>query len=116
MSEIQSIHKVLSTHRFPVHNEKQLQTDIAFIFERSGISYIREHILDNNNIIDFMSGDIGVEVKIKGNKKAIYLQCERYCDFPGIKSLLLITNRSMGFPKQINGKDCYVLNLGKAWL
>jgi hypothetical protein len=61
---------------------------------------------------------IGIEVKLGATqKRAIYRQCVRYCSFPQvIDELIMITNTSMGFPPEINGKSCYVLNLGKAWL
>jgi len=48
--------------------------------------------------------------------KRIYKQCERYCEFPEVKALLLITNKATGFPETINNKNCYILNLAKAWL
>lgn len=49
-------------------------------------------------------------------QKKIYKQCERYANFDQVKQLVLITNRSMGFPETINNKPCYVINIGRAWL
>lgn len=109
----------LQGKRLPLHDEKALQGAIWTIFQQSfdpGF-IIKELSLDKDNIIDFFVYDgIGIEVKIKGSKREIFRQCTRYCEFDEIKSLILITNLSMGFPEQINGKDCYVFKLGNAWL
>jgi len=107
--------KILSS-RFPLEVEKETQAAIEQKFKDNGIEYSREHKLDQNNIPDFFIDGTAIEIKIKGNAKSIYKQCERYCQFDEVKSLILVTNRSMGFPKEINGKPCYFINLGKAWL
>jgi hypothetical protein len=108
--------RLVSSARMPLHNEKELQKYIGNVFFKQEISFEREYKLDDDNIPDFFIDGIAIEVKIKGSKRAIYKQCERYCKFETVKTLILVTNRSMGFPKQINGKDCYVVLLGKAWL
>jgi len=113
---INTILKTLYSHRFPLVVEKETQAAIEEKFAENGVPYSREHRLDEKNIPDFFVDGIAIEVKIKGNAKQIYKQCERYCKFDEVKKLILVTNRSMGFPKEINGKDCYFINLGKAWL
>lgn len=112
---LSSIISVLQ-NRFPLEVEKETQAAIEQKLKDSGIEYSREHKLDQENIPDFFIDGIAIEIKIKGNAKSIYKQCERYCQFQEVKSLILVTNRSMGFPKEINGKPCYFINLGKAWL
>ena len=107
--------KILSS-RFPLEVEKETQAAIEQKFKDNGIYYSRENKLYQNNIPDFFIDGTAIEIKIKGNAKSIYKQCERYCQFDEVKSLILVTNRSMGFPKEINGKSCYFINLGKAWL
>lgn len=109
----------LQNKRFNLHDEKILQEEIykALVKALGDVRVEKEFEFDKNNIIDFrIDCSMGIEVKIKASKRAIYKQCERYCQFDTINSILLITNSSMGFPEQINGKDCYVLNLSKAWL
>jgi len=113
---INTILKTLYSHRFPLVIEKETQSAIEAKFLENNIEYSREHRLDNKNIPDFFIDGIAIEVKIKGNAKSIFKQCERYCKFDEVKKLILVTNRSMGFPKDIHGKDCYFINLGKAWL
>lgn len=114
--EIVDIIKLLSNKRFILNDEKELQKSIEDIFKTNSVQYEREYMLDKKNKPDFFINGIAIEVKIKGSAKSIYKQCERYCAFEQVKFLILVTGRSMGFPADINGKDCYVLNLGKAWL
>lgn len=111
--------KLLEGFRFSLQDEKRLQEEIDIIFhQKLPLDQIdREHRLDNKNIPDFLLfGNIAVEVKIKGSKKEIYKQCVRYCEFDRVQELILITNIAMGFPEQINNKNCYFFNLSKAWL
>lgn len=113
---ITNIIQILSSSRFNLENEKQTQSEIELKLKQNKINYVREHRLDEKNIPDFFIDGIAIEIKIKGNAKQIYKQCERYSKFDEVKNIMLVTNRSMGFPAEINGKSCYVVNLGKAWL
>jgi hypothetical protein len=109
--------KLLIGTRFPLNSEKALQEAIAIKFKSNFLGHQREYELNQHNIADFyIHGGVAIEVKIKASAKEIYRQCERYCQFDEVKSLILVTNRAMGFPKEINRKPCYLLNLGKAWL
>lgn len=119
MIDANQIMQVLCKKRFVISNEKTLQNDIhkVLLDEFPDAIIEKEVYLDDKNIIDFrIDGSLGIEVKIKGGKRALYNQCVRYCSFDEIQSLLLITSLSMGFPDEINGKYCYIQNLSKAWL
>ncbi|CDX26836.1 conserved hypothetical protein [Mesorhizobium plurifarium] len=107
---------VLCRCRFPLTDEKELQAAIAREFNDAGMDYGREHRLSERDVIDFRLGDVGVEVKIKGSKRSIYHQMERYAEHEVLKELVLISNVPMGFPPALNGKPVYFLNLAKAWL
>jgi hypothetical protein len=114
---VERIVGVLNSRRLNLSSEKELQKEIELLFWKNNIPFTREYRLDNKNIPDFFVDGVAIEVKIKGQKaKTIYKQCERYCQFEETKALLLITSRSMGFPEQINGKDCYYYSLSKNWL
>ena len=112
----QQVILALTGHRFPLHSEKAVQDEIAKLLTEKNIFYNREMELDKENRPDFMAGTTAIEVKISGQARAIYRQCERYCSFDLVTELVLITNKALGFPHQINGKNCYVINLGRAWL
>lgn len=115
---VSNIFETFKAKRFDLTDEKRLQGEI-FLALQSRIqsdTVQKEYTLDDKNRIDFLIGSVGIEVKIKGSKRDIYKQCERYCGFDTIKELVLVTNKSMGLPGKINGKDCFIIKLGMAWL
>lgn len=116
MDLITTVISTLSKGRFNVTNEKETQAQIALALKAAGFTFSQEYRLDPANIPDFFIEGIAIEVKIKGNSKKIYKQVERYSLFSEVKVLILVTNRSMGFPQEVNGKPVYLVNLGKAWL
>jgi hypothetical protein len=115
-SLLTTVGKIISAGRFSLENEKKLQIELEQKLTENGISFLREHHLDKKNIPDFFISGLAIEIKIKGNAVKIYKQLERYASFPEVKEVLLITNRSMGLPTEINGKPSYMIRLGRAWL
>ena len=113
---INDVINILGHRRLPLSTEQELQDAVEGMLRKHDIPYEREVKLSEHDRIDFMVFDMGIEIKIKGSAKSIYRQCERYCGFEEVGSLLLLTNRSMGFPEEIGGTSCYLLNLGKSWL
>lgn len=114
---VQEVIKTLSTFRVPLHDEKRLQAELVKLLPL----FIPEYRLTESDIIDFYQSGIGIEVKIKGSRRQIFHQVERYCRAEGynggpMHTLILLTNRSMGLPDKIGNVTCHVVNLGKAWL
>jgi hypothetical protein len=108
--------RFIESRRFPLNREKALQAAMADEFARNNIEARREVNLGGGDIIDFMVGDVGIEVKIKGSKLAIHRQVSRYCAHDRVVSLLLVTNVAIGLPQEINGKKVYIASLAKAWI
>lgn len=106
----------LERWRLPLSDEKALQRAIASQFAAIGVPVDREVDLGDGDIIDLMIGHVGIEVKIKGQRRAIYRQCVRYCKHREIGSFVLATNAAMGMPAALSGKRVLVAHLGKAWL
>ncbi len=115
---IQSIMMAIKGKRFNLQDEKELQVQMHGHLNTLAMPVEREYHLDVKNIPDFFfpNHGIAVEVKIKGSARQIYAQCERYAGFAEVQTIILITNRSMGFPDQIKGKSCFFIKLGNAWL
>ena len=111
---VKHVFNCINNLRLSVTNEKQTQSQVFQAIRHLG--FIREYHLDNKSIPDFFYHGIAIEIKVKGEKVAIYRQCQRYCEFDQVKALILITNKSMGFPEYINGKPCYFFHIGKSWL
>lgn len=113
---IDNITSLLRRYRFDLSNEKALQLEIENVLKENNISYLREHRLSKEDIPDFMINDLCIEVKIKGSKKSIFKQIERYSKYNEVTQIILITNKSLGMPLCINNKATSLINLGRAWL
>lgn len=101
----------LNKYSFQITEEKLLQNDLFNVLKKFNVH--KEHRLDEKSTIDFFVDGIGIEVKIKGQRVAIYKQCERYCQHIDIKVLILVTKRFMGFPKNIKDKPAYLVHLSR---
>jgi hypothetical protein len=108
--------RFVESRRWPLSDEKRLQEIFTVELSATGIVAEREVNLGDGDIIDFMAGDVGVEVKIKGTKRGIYRQCERYCLHDRVTALVLVSNVAMGMPASINCKPVFIASLGKGWL
>lgn len=113
---VKRIKSSLEGKQFDLGSEKRLQGEILAVFIDNGIEVEPEYMLTPSDIPDFFAKGLVIEVKIKGNATAIYRQCKRYLLNEDVTGLLLVTNRSIGFPEEINGKPCFVFGLGEAWL
>ena len=114
---IQTIATIVRSAKIDLSSEKGAQADLAELLTRNGIDFEREYPLSKQDVIDFMVGGLGVELKLRGARKMdIYRQLKRYASHPRVESLALISNQSMGLPEQLEGKDVYFLKLGEGWI
>ena len=107
---------LLGSIRAPLENEKQTQLEIANQLDAAGVEYIREFRLAPGEIVDFMIGDVAVEVKIKGSRAGILRQLERYSAHAAVAQIILLTSRSILLPPTIGGKPACAISLSRAWL
>lgn len=114
--DVRGLVRFIGSRRWPLSDEKRLQATMAEEFAEAGIVAEREVHLGDGDIIDFMIGGVGIEVKIKGSKREMYRQCERYCSHEQLKSLILATNVATGMPVTINEKPILVAMLSRGWL
>jgi hypothetical protein len=109
---LDELHDLLSGHRYTYSSELLLQAGIASVLVGARVPFIREAELPPKRI-DFLVGDIGVEVKIKGSNSDVLRQLHGYATFPQVKSLLLVTTLPRHeLPATLLGKPCRVLRLG----
>lgn len=111
-----SLVHLIESLRLPLSREKVLQRELSPFLDRFGESVQREHDLGDGDVIDFLVDGVGLELKIKGQRRAIFRQCERYCRHDAVKALVLATNAAMGLPATIAGKPVFVASLGRGWL
>ena len=114
---MERILSALMTLRAPLsQGEYDLHSLVARALEAAGIDYIHEAPLGRGRRIDFLCGEIGIEVKrgrpapgLLTKQLAGYLQSER------LTALILVTERSASVPPLIGGKPVKVLSLNRLW-
>jgi hypothetical protein len=117
MTIVSDVARLIRQTPLLMNDEKRLQAELERLLVANGIPNKREVDLGDGDIIDFMlPGGLGMEVKIKEGKRAIYRQCRRYCSHAQVSELLLVTGTALGFPEVVEGKPCYVVSLGSGWL
>lgn len=117
---LEALDGLLSRQPLRLRQEKQAQADLEEALTAAGLPYRREVTLAPGDIIDFLVGPagatVGIEMKIKAPRRAIYRQLTRYARSEELQALLLLTATPMGLPPTIHDKPAYVLSLGAAWL
>lgn len=109
---IDEITAALQSKRFIYSDEKMLQDGIAQVFKLAEIVFEREVQLTPQDRIDFMAGEIGVEVKIKGTYQDLLRQLHRYAQLGEIKQLILVTPlMRMRMPPELNNKKVVTITL-----
>lgn len=106
---------ILNNYSFQFDNEKELQELLFNVFQKHKIPFEKEYNLGKDGIIDFFYRGVGIEVKIKGQKKSIYRQCRRYAENDEIKALILLSSNSVFLPDKINDKDVYTQKIRYRW-
>ena len=81
-----------------------------------GYPYRHEAVLATGCRIDYLVGDVGIEIK-KGKPSPTDLarQLTKYADSEGIRCLLVLTWRSVELPGTIHGKPVYPLAMSQLW-
>ena len=114
LSEIQ---KALGTIRVPaVGSEYDLHEMIGRALSDAGVSYVHEAKLGPRRRIDFLIGDVGVEVKRgKVSRKTLMCQIEKYVMSGQISSVIVVTTRGMNLPGRVLGARVVSFGLNRLW-
>jgi len=112
-----SVMEALSTLRAPFAlSENDLHQQIAQALTARGLSFRHEHALMPRCRIDFLVGDIGVEVKrSRPNKTTLLKQTERYLACNALSAIILVMEQAFDLPASVLGKPCLVVSLQKLW-
>lgn len=117
MPEIERILSALSALRIPVNPEERvLHEMIAAALQEANIAARHEAVVAPRCRIDFLAGDIGIEVK-RGRLDAKRLkgQADRYLSSPLVSALILVTTDRAPLPDRIHGKPVIVFGLNRLW-
>lgn len=82
----------------------------------AGLAFIHEAKIGPGCRIDYLVDGVGVEIK-KGrpDSKTLEKQLKRYAQCDGIKSLIVLSQRTVALPKMILGKPVHVIVLNQLW-
>lgn len=107
---------ILTSYRYHFADELELHAGLARALESAGVGFLREHRLDPFGRIDFLCGDIGLEVKIQEPRAAVLRQLGGYARHASIASLVLVTTRFQlrSMPPELHGKPLSVCFIGGA--
>jgi hypothetical protein len=105
--------EILEAYEFDLSSEVDLQEGIAQVLAQEGVEFDQEVALSPQDRIDFLIGDVGIEVKINGSLTSVMQQLHRYAKSDRITSLILVTGRIQlnRVPDRLNGKPLRVAAL-----
>lgn len=86
---------VLLEFRVKFGTEAAMHEAIESILDYCQVPYVREHMFDKLNRIDFFLHEygIGIECKVDGGPSSVLSQLIRYADLPEVKAIVLVTSR-----------------------
>ncbi len=110
VSAIKTIRAPFSLHEFDLHAQ------VSSALEEAGISFAHEAVVAPRCRIDFLAGQIGIEIK-RGKPRAHDLlgQATRYLSSPRVEALVVISEREVLMPESVLGKPCVCLSFSKLW-
>ena len=96
--------------------EADIHALVAEQLARSGLPYTHEAKLGPGCRIDFLVGDVGVEVKKgRADPKRWGQQLSRYASCGGLSGLILVTQHSVAMPESVGSVPLRVLSIQRLW-
>lgn len=114
---LRNVERALSAIRVPaVPGEYDIHAMIAEALAADGIEFSHEAVLAPRCRIDFLAGEIGIEVKkSKPNRTAVIRQLSRYLACDQVQALILVSEKEVKLPTRIEGKRVISLSLSRFW-
>lgn len=96
--------------------EADLHALVGAQLEACGLPHTHEARLMQGCRIDFLVGDVGVEIKNgKPSPKTLCAQLSRYAQCPALGALVVVSWRAVALPPSIGGKPVHALSLSALW-
>ena len=97
-------------------SEEELHHEVESALKNAGIEAVHEVRLAPRCRIDFLVGNIGIEIKKRRpDRGKLIAQLERYAACEQIGQLLVVAPRGVSLPKQLCGKPVAVFALERLW-
>ena len=96
--------------------EEALHMQAARALRAAGIEAIHEARLGPHCRIDFLAGDIGIEIKKKRPERSrLAAQLARYAACAQVRALIVVAPHGVDLPGSIGGKRITMLALERLW-
>ena len=96
--------------------EEELHAQVKWALETNGLEALHEVRLAPRCRIDFMSGDVGIEIKkSKPDRTKLIAQLTRYAACDQVEALVVAAPRGVNLPKAIAGKPVTLVALERLW-
>ena len=96
--------------------ETEIHRYVRQALEQQHISFIHEAKLSKGCRIDYLAGNVGIEIKKgKPNAKQLLLQLERYLRQDMLESMIVVSWFSVKIPAEIAGKRAELIVLSQLW-
>ena len=97
-------------------SEEELHALIAEALMAEGIEAVHEARLAPRCRIDFLVGDIGIEIKKNRPQRGkLMMQLERYAACGQVSQLIVVAPRGVNLPGYIGGKRIVMIALERLW-
>ena len=112
-----AVYSALLEVRAPLQQgEYDLHRRVMDTLSRQGVPFAHEVSLAPRCRIDLMCGGVGIEIKRGRVERAKVLrQLTRYAACERVAGLILVTEKSLGMPREIGGKPVRVVCLNRLW-
>ena len=112
----QVIHAVSAIRCGAADSEEALHHQVCAALTAAGFSPVHEARLAPRCRIDFLVGDLGIEIKkSRPNAAQLKAQLARYAACEQVGALLVIAPRGVNLPKTIGGKPVAQIALERLW-
>lgn len=110
LAELKAMRPPFALYEYDIHQM------VAERLQDAKLPYAHEARIGVGCRIDYLIGDVGIEIK-KGKPMpaALLRQLTRYAACGAVTSLIVITQRSVKLPKKIGGKPLYQIVLSQLW-
>ncbi len=116
-ADFKQIMDALSALRAPLSfSEYDIHALVAGALQDAGLEFAHEAPLKARCRIDFLCGDVGIELKRgKPDAKQLKKQAERYLSSEKLVALIIVSERPCALPNALCGKPVYQICLQKLW-
>ena len=116
MDEMNRVVAALKTVRAGATCEEyDLHRLVSLALDQAGISYTHEARVAPGARIDFLAGNVGIEVKKRAGRALLMRQARKYLACDSVSCLVVAAQHGVDLPARISGKPVVSICLNRNW-